>query len=127
MLQGIQTQFDVYHEAVETAAPEVRAHVQFHRLWQTSSQFVCTLGAVDRWLCVRLLPLCQMPSMMRLQVHERVDEAFERAFESLELYLNKTSELGGVTPYSEVGLLCHGSETAWPTSVCSATNGAWLA
>ena len=25
LLQGIQTQFDVYHEAVETAAPEVRA------------------------------------------------------------------------------------------------------
>jgi hypothetical protein len=40
---------------------------------------------------------------MRLQVHEAVDEAFEHAFESLEPYLNKTGELGGVTPYSEVG------------------------
>jgi hypothetical protein len=26
VLQGIQTQFDVYHDAVETTAPEVRAH-----------------------------------------------------------------------------------------------------
>ena len=41
--------------------------------------------------------------MTRLQLHKAVDEAFERAFESLEPYLNKTGELGGVTPYSEVG------------------------
>ena len=38
------------------------------------------------------------------KVHEAVDAAFERAFESVEPFLNKTGELGGVTPYSEVGL-----------------------
>ena len=42
------------------------------------------------------------PGATPLQVHEAVDEAFERAFESVEPYLNKTGELGGVTPYSEV-------------------------
>lgn len=37
-----------------------------------------------------------------MQVHEAVDEAFERAFESVEPYINKTGQLGGVTPYSQV-------------------------
>lgn len=44
------------------------------------------------------------PLQPPLQVYEAVNAAFERAFESVEPYLNKTGELGGVTPYSEVWL-----------------------
>ena len=126
LLQGIQTQFDVYHEAVETAAPEVRAHFLLHRLRQTSFHSVGAIGAVDTPLCAQLLPLCRMLSMTRLQVHERVDEAFERAFESLEPYLNKTGELGGVTPYSEVGF-CVMDHRLRSLHLYAQPHGAWLA
>lgn len=126
MLQGIQTQFDVYHDTVEEAAPEVHSHPpSCVASRQALPPFVCTprgwVPTTCTSICSAPLPLHNTVSALCPQVHEAVDAAFERAFESVEPFLNKTGELGGVTPYSEVGLYVldkelHGICTLHPPS-----------